>query len=164
MPQRFSRLLKTLTKEEIKIYRRYNSSQSQKPQTKNIQNTNITQKNAVRPSSEPQMHSVPPAKNSNSAPPKKVPINSHTQSQNQHQQKKPPTSPKASKILHHFLPTSIYNPKTQKILGILSSEDLLLIALIFLFMENDESDNQLIVLALIYVLLSDFIDLSNFSF
>ncbi len=67
-------------------------------------------------------------------------------------------------MLHHFLPPSIYNSKTQKILGILSSEDLLLIALIFLFMENDESDNQLVVLALIYVLISDFIDLSNFSF
>lgn len=46
----------------------------------------------------------------------------------------------------------------------MSSEDFLLIALIFLFMEDNKEDNPLIVLALAYVLLSEHIDLGNFIF
>lgn len=72
-------------------------------------------------------------------------------------------APKANGFLTRFLPTSIYNPDTKKILGILSAEDLLLVALIFLFLDSDNEDSNLMVLALAFVLLSDYIDLSQFS-
>ncbi len=62
-----------------------------------------------------------------------------------------------------LIPRHIYNPHTKKILGFLSSEDLLLIALIFLFLESNDDDNPLLVLALVYVLLGDYIDLGDFS-
>ncbi|MEG1441451.1 MAG: hypothetical protein RSB38_07790 [Oscillospiraceae bacterium] len=61
-----------------------------------------------------------------------------------------------------LIPTTVYNPETKKVLGFLSTEDLLLIALIFLFMENDENDDPMIIYALIYILISDYIDLGEF--
>lgn len=63
-----------------------------------------------------------------------------------------------------LIPRHIYNPDTKKILGVLSSEDLLLIALIFLFLESNDDDNPLMVLALVYVLLGDYIDFGDFVF
>lgn len=74
----------------------------------------------------------------------------------------PPPSPKGEKhknFLFDLLPPALYNSETKKILGIINAEDLLLVALIFMFLDNDENDNQLIVYALIYILLSDYIDL-----
>ena len=68
-----------------------------------------------------------------------------------------------STFLKGILPTSVYDPKSKKILGILSAEDLLLVALIFLFLEKDDGDNTIMVLALIYVLISDYIDLPDFA-
>lgn len=67
-------------------------------------------------------------------------------------------------MIHSLIPTSVYNPKTKKLFGVLSAEDLLIIALIFLFLENDEEDNSMTVLALIYILLSDYVDLSGLLF
>lgn len=72
---------------------------------------------------------------------------------------KSPYAPLLGLIPHH-----IYNPDTKKILGVLSSEDLLLIALIFLFLESSEDDNPLMVLALVYVLLGEYIDFGDFAF
>ncbi len=66
-------------------------------------------------------------------------------------------------IIGKLLPTSVYNPETRKILGFLSAEDLLLVALIFLFLDSDEEGSNLTVLALAFVLLSDYIDLSSFN-
>lgn len=63
-----------------------------------------------------------------------------------------------------LIPRHIYNPDTKKILGVLSSEDLLLIALIFLFLESNDDDNPLMVLALVYVLLGEYIDFGEFAF
>lgn len=63
--------------------------------------------------------------------------------------------------MEKFLPQEIYNPKTKKIFGILSAEDLLIIALIFLFSESEEEESRLLVLALIYILISDKFDLSD---
>ncbi len=68
------------------------------------------------------------------------------------------TAKKPRDILKGFLPPSLYDPKSKKIFGLLSSEDLLLIALIFLFTERDDEDGS-IILALLYILLSDYIDL-----
>lgn len=66
--------------------------------------------------------------------------------------------------LYDFIPKNLYNPETKKILGFLSAEDLLLVALIFLLMEDGEEDNPALIPALIYILLSDYIDLGDFLF
>lgn len=58
-----------------------------------------------------------------------------------------------------FLPPAFYNPETKKVFGFLSSEDLLLVALIFLLMESKEKEDSVLVYLLIYILLSDYIDL-----
>lgn len=58
-----------------------------------------------------------------------------------------------------FIPTSLYNPETKKVLGKFSAEDLLLVAMILVLLDSDCSDDSMLVLALIYILLSDYIDL-----
>ncbi len=58
-----------------------------------------------------------------------------------------------------LLPSSVYNPETKKILGVLSAEDLLLIALIFLLLDSEETENSMLVYLLLYVLLSEHLDL-----
>lgn len=70
---------------------------------------------------------------------------------------------KLSDILCGILPTSVYNPKTKKLFGFFTAEDLLLIALIFLFADNDEDSDPTIIIALIYILISDYIDLPELS-
>ncbi len=65
-------------------------------------------------------------------------------------------------ILEKFLPENIYNPKTKKLFGILSPEELLLVALIFLFADSDRDDSNLLCLALLYLLFADKFDLSAF--
>lgn len=65
-------------------------------------------------------------------------------------------------LLEGFLPGAVYNPENKKIFGLLSAEDLLLVALIFLFADSGDEDGNLICLALLYVLLSDYIDLSDY--
>lgn len=67
-------------------------------------------------------------------------------------------------FISNLIPKSVYNSETKKILGFLEAEDLLIIALIFLFLEDKSGDNQLLILALLYVLLSDYINLEDFLF
>ena len=67
-------------------------------------------------------------------------------------------------LLQGFLPSALYDPNSKKLFGFLKSEDLLLIALIFLLLEKDGDDNLLMILALGYVLLSDYIDLPELGF
>jgi hypothetical protein len=62
-----------------------------------------------------------------------------------------------------LIPESIYNPKTKKVFGILTTEDLLLISLILMFLEDEDNEDQTVVYALIFVLVSDWIDLSSFG-
>ncbi len=69
-----------------------------------------------------------------------------------------------SNFLQFLLPSSLYDSKSKKLFGFLSAEDLLLIALIFLFLEKEDNDNLLMVLALGYILLSDYIDLPEIVF
>ncbi|MBQ2613804.1 MAG: hypothetical protein IJB80_00525 [Clostridia bacterium] len=71
--------------------------------------------------------------------------------------KKKPASPKH--FLAGWIPSSLYNPETKKVLGVLSAEDLLLAGLIFLLLENEEEQDSMLVYALLYILLSDYIDL-----
>lgn len=57
-----------------------------------------------------------------------------------------------------LLPNSLYDSKSKKLFGIMGSEDLLLIMLIFLLIENEDGDNYLIY-ALLYLLVSDYVDI-----
>ena len=70
---------------------------------------------------------------------------------------------KLSGFLKNLLPDGFYNKSTKKFFGIISAEDLLLLALVFLCMEKEDEENSALVLALLFVLLSDYIDLSAFS-
>ena len=60
-----------------------------------------------------------------------------------------------------FIPQSIYNPQTGKILGFLSAEDLLILGLIFLLLDSGDEceDNSMLIYALLYILLSGHMDL-----
>ncbi|MBR5615169.1 MAG: hypothetical protein IKW64_07785 [Clostridia bacterium] len=78
-------------------------------------------------------------------------------------QKKPINIKSFSGLLQNFLPSSVYNPKSKKLFGIFSAEDLLLVALIFLCAESEDDDNTLMIIALIYILASEYIDLPDLS-
>ena len=67
--------------------------------------------------------------------------------------------PKPKNPIFGLVPTSVYNPDTKKVLGMFSAEDLLLAGLILLLLENDENNDSMLVYALLYILLSDYIDL-----
>lgn len=60
-----------------------------------------------------------------------------------------------------FIPQSIYNPETGKVFGFMSAEDLLLAALILVLLDNkcEDEDNSMLIYALLYILLSDHINL-----
>lgn len=64
--------------------------------------------------------------------------------------------------LSSFIPSSVYNPETKKVFGIFSAEDVLIAALILVLNERSEEngdDNTLLICALLYILLSEYIDL-----
>ena len=67
-------------------------------------------------------------------------------------------------FLQGILPSGLYDHGSKKLFGFLAAEDLLLVALIFLLLEKDGEDNTLMIIALIYVLLSDYIDLPELGF
>ena len=71
---------------------------------------------------------------------------------------------KRQDFLGSILPKGLYNSKTKKLFGVLCAEDLMLVALIFLLLESDSEDNIMTVLVLLYVLLSDYIDLPELGF
>lgn len=68
---------------------------------------------------------------------------------------------KADHPLMNFIPKSLYNPQTGKVLGIMSADDLLIIALILIMLDgcDDCEDNSMLIYALIYILLSEYIEL-----
>lgn len=61
--------------------------------------------------------------------------------------------------LSELLPPMLYQPETKKILGMISAEDLLLAGLIFLLTEEENRENRWLLYALLYILISDYIDL-----
>lgn len=83
----------------------------------------------------------------------------------QRQPKGPKEQPPKSKAhpVTKFIPQSVYNPETGKIFGFLSAEDLLIIALIIILLdgggEDCKEDNSILIYALIYILLSEYIKL-----
>jgi len=70
----------------------------------------------------------------------------------------------AKNPLLSFIPSSVYNPENGKILGFLSAEDLLLIAMILMFLDSEEDGDNLMVYALLYILASDWFDLDFTKF
>lgn len=56
-----------------------------------------------------------------------------------------------------FIPSALYNPDTKKVLGMFSAEDLLLAGLIFLLLENEEKQDDMLIYALLYILISDYL-------
>ncbi len=60
-----------------------------------------------------------------------------------------------------LIPQSLYNPETGKVLGFLSAEDLLIVALILLLIDSgdDEADNTMLIYALIYILIAEHMEL-----
>ncbi len=135
---------------------RPNNNPRQQPQYTQHQNTQNQQNQRPTQPQNSTHHAKPKPSNQNPPPP-------------QQPQKRHIRHGKSSKntgvggIINRFLPSSVYNPETKKILGILTAEDLLLVALIFLFLDNDDEDNWAVVLALAFVLLSDYIDLSSLN-
>ena len=71
----------------------------------------------------------------------------------------PPEQKQKNNPLLSFIPSSVYNPENGKILGFLSAEDLLLIAMILMFLDSEEDGDNLMVYALLYVLASEWIDI-----
>lgn len=67
-------------------------------------------------------------------------------------------------FLQGILPSALYDSDSKKLFGFLAAEDLLLVALIFLLLEKDGEDNLLMIIALAYVLISDYIELPEFGF
>ncbi|MBR2452526.1 MAG: hypothetical protein IKB32_00535 [Clostridia bacterium] len=65
-------------------------------------------------------------------------------------------------FFENILPRGLYDPKTKKVMGFFTAEDLLLVALIFIFLDSDEEGNPLMALALLYVLLGDYFDFGDF--
>ncbi|MBQ9757633.1 MAG: hypothetical protein IJW15_04375 [Clostridia bacterium] len=69
---------------------------------------------------------------------------------------------KGGSFFENIIPKGLYDPKTKKVLGFFTAEDLLLVALIFIFMDSEDEGNPLMALALLYVLLGDYLDLGDF--
>ncbi len=51
-----------------------------------------------------------------------------------------------------MVPPEIYNRKTKKLLGLFTAEDLLLVSLILMTAESDNSDDTALLIALLYIL------------
>lgn len=92
------------------------------------------------------------------------PANGHRESADKKRERTSGDGHKKQGFLQGILPHGLYDPKSKKLFGVLAAEDLLLVALIFLLLEKDGEDNTLMVLALFYVLLSDYIDLPELGF
>lgn len=58
------------------------------------------------------------------------------------------------KSLFNKIPKSIYNRETGKLLGILTAEDLMLIALILMIADSDDNEDMALLIALVYILIA----------
>ena len=152
-----------LQKGGIKIYRPYPQNTKPNQRQQKPQNPAVKQNEVKPPQPKPEPKSQPRPQ----PRPEPRPTQSKPQPKPQPRpEPKPTPSQKKNRgiigILENFLPGAVYNKDNKKIFGLISAEDLLLIALIFLFADSAEEDGNLICLALLYVLLSDYIDLSDY--
>ncbi|MEE1013877.1 MAG: hypothetical protein U0L92_06180 [Clostridia bacterium] len=158
------------------MYRRYapNPNPRQNPNSGQSQNQNPHP--APRPPAAPQTRNNPNRKPQPSGGQQKPMLNRKgSPGQKAHPEAPPPkhlhtngSSPKPQEKkklklpqnpILGLIPTSVYNPETKKVLGMFSAEDLLLAGLIFLLLENEENEDPMLVYALLYILISDYIDL-----
>ncbi len=126
-------------------------------------NVSSTMQKNAQPNPQPQKPSAPTFQKSHQVQIEPPPAQKNEPLTKKNQPKTEPSDRSTHKpleFLKNFLPRNLYNPETKKILGILTAEDLLLVALIFLFMEDGE--NSMMALVLLYVLLSEYIDLGDF--
>ena len=135
------------------MYRRYTPSQPpEKPSASAGGNAaaGYTPNNSYRQQSRPAQYRGSAYRRPS---PPSVPVREHHENRKDRHRGKSPRS-----MLFGLLPPSLYNPQTKKLFGFLDAEDLLLVALIFLFLEREDED-ETVILALLYILLSDYIDL-----
>ncbi len=68
---------------------------------------------------------------------------------------------KTGSFLTKLIPQSLYNPQTGKVFGVLNTDDLFLVALIILLIDSgdEDEDNSMLIYALIYILISEHLDL-----
>jgi len=131
------------------------------------QQNNNFQADAKRPASQPQQKTGSVNRNfsqtnkNNGASTTYNRNNPHQESQPRKENTIPPPKPAFTHPLTKFLPQSLYNAETGKILGFLSAEDLLLAAVILLLIDDarEDEDNSMLIYALLYVLLSDHFNL-----
>lgn len=155
----------------IEIYRRYNPSRPPSAPDSGATAPHVQRQQIFRETapSKPEsvksnkahgsVHNQPNPKPSRTQQPK---AESHSQ-QNRHNSgsKQPRQDFSFSNVIRGFLPPTLYNRETKKLLGFFTAEDLLLIALILIFSESEENDDPFTILALIYILISDYIDLPD---
>ena len=147
------------------MYRRY--EQTSKPRSNHGENRNhnTTHRRSDRRNdgyhNANHRHERPRRENEHACRREHEQTNHHEHSHNHEHERLPP--PKNNKNpLFSFIPTSVYNPENGKILGFLSAEDLLLIAMILIFLDSEEEGDNLMVYALLYVLASEWIDVEKF--
>lgn len=156
------------------MYRRYAPNPNPRQNPNSGQNQNQNAHPPSRPQPAPQTRNNPNRKPQLSGGQQKpMPNRKGTPRQKPHPETPPPKrtnesppKPQEKKKLQlpqnpilGLIPTSVYNPETKKVLGMFSAEDLLLAGLIFLLLENEENDDPMLVYALLYILISDYIDL-----
>ncbi|MBE7011851.1 MAG: hypothetical protein E7415_04175 [Ruminococcaceae bacterium] len=74
----------------------------------------------------------------------------------------PPTGEeKREKGFLSRLPKEIYNCETHKFFGFLTGEDILIIGLILMVLDRGCDEDLFLILALLYILVSDWIDFGN---
>ncbi len=146
----------------VKIYQRFNADTP----TNNVNSASIPRQPTVRINT-PRQHSANPQAKSSHLNRNQQPQSNHQHSHrqtrrirraNNHSRDNDKAFGGLDKLIARFLPSSIYNCETKKLFGFLATEDLLLVALIFLFLDSEEEDSNLIALALLFVLVSDYID------
>ncbi len=155
-------------KEGVKIYRRYQPTNKMPPM--NNQNKRKNQDMSASLMQQEQKHSTNKVvaeltvKETEKKQEKQKPVNTDEKRTVDEKKSRKNEKQENMNILRRIIPASVYNPQTEKILGVFSPEDLLLVALIFLFMENNEDDDTMLIFALIYILLADYIDFSKIIF
>ncbi len=66
----------------------------------------------------------------------------------------PPEKGGILRSLSKMLPPGIYNPETKKLFGLLTAEDLFLIALILMIADSDDNEDVALLMALVYIFMS----------
>lgn len=140
------------------MYRRYEPPKRQQGQMQQSKSNNYGQPNNKSPSAVNGQRNGVNANSRNSVHKNQ---NTSEKTEKNREEKKQKRIKNGSDLLTGFIPKSIYNPDTRKVLGFLTAEDLLLAALILLLIDesDEESDNSILIYALLYILIEGHVDL-----